>query len=90
MSATPTSEVRLDMEAKSTKALVERFKSLAIGTPCVFPTPFPGLSAEACQVVLRERTVDGTFWEFALFWHGCDMGAVFAEVKENQLVLDML
>ena len=31
----------------------------------------------------------GKFWEFKLFWHGVEVGTVTAEIKADQLELEV-
>lgn len=70
------------------KGLIERFKALKIGQPCLFPSLLPSLSNASIQAFLIE-THPGKFWEFKLFWHGVEVGTVTAEIKEDQLELEV-
>lgn len=76
------------------KAIISRFAALKVGQPCVFPTPVPGLSQEATQAILRETTWDAAvqkgYWIFTLYWHGCHIGDVTAEVVETELTMEVL
>jgi hypothetical protein len=76
------------------KGLIERFKGLAIGQSCTFPTVLPGIDAEASQAILRESTWNATtekgYWEFALYWKGIHVADVIAEVVEGELLLEVL
>lgn len=70
------------------KGLIERFKSLKVGQPCLFPSLLPSLSNASIQAFLLEVR-PGKYWEFKLFWHGVEVGTVTAEVKADQLELEV-
>lgn len=71
------------------KGLLERFKAVKVGQPCVFPSPLPSLSKTVTQAFLISCK-PGKEWEFRLFWHGVEIGTAKAEVKGDELILEVL
>jgi hypothetical protein len=71
------------------KGLLERFKEVKVGQSCVFPSPLPALSNTMTQAFLVSRK-PGKEWEFRLFWYGVEIGSAKAEIKGDELILEVL
>lgn len=70
------------------KGLIERFKGLKVGQPCLFPSLLPSFSNASIQAFLIETHINKS-WEFKLFWHGVEVGTVTAKIHGDQLELEV-
>lgn len=70
------------------KGLLERFKALKVGQPCLFPSLLPSLSGSPIQAVLID--FQDNEWEFKLFWRGVEIGAAEAHVVKDQIEFEVL